>query len=248
VPYSKSSRYLVRSTSAYEITQKKQTKEIYAMAVITPELITSLGIVCAIGCSSCGSCTATFISGTYLSRYSPTLSKKNKKFDWLKPFIPIVISGVLAIYGFIIALLLCFQFPSITGTDTDLATSYKYLTAGLSVGLTCLYSGGSMSNFLQDFINVHSQPLMNNCTITNSSTGIAVSACDANDSSTTVRPDSMTDPLLPSALRCAGNKGVPRPATDNSLPEPTIQFFMVLVFIEAIGLYGFIIALVLIFM
>jgi F0F1-type ATP synthase membrane subunit c/vacuolar-type H+-ATPase subunit K len=43
----------------------------------------------------------------------------------------------LAIYGFIIAVLLGFKYQSFESTPPDLMTGFKYLAAGLSVGWAC---------------------------------------------------------------------------------------------------------------
>jgi ATP synthase proteolipid subunit len=215
------------------------------MTFINPELLTFLGIISAIGFSLNGSSYASSNSGAYITRY---LSSKTviAKSDWWKPLIPIVISGVLAIYGFIIALLLCFKFQTFT-TDTiesDRATSYKYLAAGLSVGLSCLHSGSAIHDFLQDFIYFYSAgPMIGKDTTTTTITEPAEPSLTLRESQ-----NPLEAPLISSMdRRTISSKGIPT-TTVTSLPEPTIHFCMVLVYLEAIGLYGFIIALVLIHM
>lgn len=113
-------------------------------------------------------------------------------------FLPIIIAGVLAIYGIIIAVLLCGQ------TDISEADGYKNFSAGLCVGLACLTSGCGMARFLEK----HMMPT----TATNRRSG-------------------QEEPLI-------GTSSPQMVATSWSL-------LMVMVFLEAIGLYGLIVALIL---
>lgn len=149
------------------------------------------------------------IGGTYL--YASPCK------DMWKAAIPIVISGVLAIYGLIIATLLALSIKTV-----DTVGGYKNLAAGLSVGLACFWSGMSMTGFLADSL-YNSSP-------------------DRDDRETTSTHVNLSNrmhvPLLSPALRT-------RNAADMPVPVPTLRFCIVLVFLEAIGLYGFIVALLL---
>ena len=179
---------------------------------MSPELLTSIGIASALFFSFYGSAMASAVSGTFLNA-SPCK-------DMWKAAIPIVISGVLAIYGLIIATLLAFNMKSVSN---DSAAGYKNLAAGLSVGFACLFSGLSMVIFLTDVL------------YNNYNTG------QERDERETASPhvnltNRMQVPLLTPTLRT-------RNVTD--VPVPTVRFCMVLVFLEAIGLYGFIVALLL---
>ncbi len=213
------------------------------MAFITPELLTCVGIACAIGMSSQGSANASSQSGSYMARYiaSQTPSSTNV----VKPFIPIIISGVLAIYGFIVALLLCFKFASFESTPPDIGTGYKYLAAGLSVGSSCLWSGSGLSDFLRDYIYLYSpNPYVNK----SSSTGAAAARAGNNGNETdSVTVNSNTDSLVEPLL--FGSSDQRKNAVVESMkafPESNIHFCFTLVYLEAIGLYGLIVAIVLI--
>ena len=222
------------------------------MAFMTPELLTCVGIVCAIGLSSQGSAMASSASGSYLSRYnhsvasSPTTpsTTTGNLGSFLKPFIPIIISGVLAIYGFIVALLLCFKFASFESTPPDIGTGYKYLAAGLSVGLSCLWSGSGLAGYLMDYIYLYSP---NACVNKSISSGTAAATRTGNTGSetdsVTVSSNSLVEPLLFGSSDQRKNAVV---ESMKEFPEPTIHFCMTLVYLEAIGLYGLIAALVLI--
>ncbi len=59
---------------------------------------------------------------------------------------PVIISGVLALYGVIVGTLLALKL-SPTSTMITTVEGYKNLCAGLSVGLACLASGVGMGNY-----------------------------------------------------------------------------------------------------
>jgi V-type H+-transporting ATPase proteolipid subunit len=61
-------------------------------------------------------------------------------------FVPIIISGVLAIYGIIISVLLAGKMET---SDLAAADGYRNLSAGLSVGLACCASGFGIAKFLK---------------------------------------------------------------------------------------------------
>jgi V-type H+-transporting ATPase proteolipid subunit len=155
------------------------------------QLLTGLGAAISIFLSSAGACAASVPSGLFALR-----SKG------VQGFFPIIISGVLAIYGCIIAVILSGKINQSDLAETD---GYRHLSAGLAVGLACLASGLGMARFVDMYMNSSS----------------------------------------PS-----------RPATSSSMEEPLVgtaaarlqvsyRFLMVLVFIEAIGLYGLVVALLL---
>merc|ERR1712076_363659 len=68
-----------------------------------------------------------------------------------KSIIPVVMSGILGIYGLIIAVLLTIKLKPVTYDDESLGKPdswtinyylcYRYLSAGLCCGLPCLASG-----------------------------------------------------------------------------------------------------------
>lgn len=61
--------------------------------------------------------------------------------------VPVVIAGVLALYGVIIWYLLTSKINS--NDEISLVDGYKFLSAGLSVGLACLASGMGMGLYLR---------------------------------------------------------------------------------------------------
>jgi F0F1-type ATP synthase membrane subunit c/vacuolar-type H+-ATPase subunit K len=239
------------------------------MSFVTPELLTCLGIVFALGLSTNGSSIASSVSGVYITRYynrsaavveasstitTTTTSSKNDMWlyftNFVKPFIPIIISGVLAIYGLIIAVLLGFKFQSFvtsSSTPPDLMTGYKYLAAGLSVGWACNSSGYGLQNYLNDYVMLYAPPYAVSTAGNNNNNNNIIIRKNAmtgtnnmNDDNTT-ESASLVEPLLTNTQHKDNiETGI------STFPEPTIHFCMTLVYLEAIGLYGFIVALLLI--
>ena len=154
-----------------------------------PELLTGLGAAAAVFFSSLGAAIASAHSGVFAIRGKS-----------MKDFLPIIIAGVLAIYGIIIGVILCGKFKD----EITPAYGYRYLSAGLSVGLACLASGYGMSLFIKDMNERQKQQV-------------------------TARTGE-NQPLL-------GNGEVAVAQTNH------VKLFMVLVYLEAIGLYGLIVAL-----
>ena len=75
----------------------------------------------------------------------------------VKSYIPIVMSGVLAIYGLIVSLLIVLKISEHQG-DKDVTvarTSDALMAAGLVTGFTNLFSGLTMG-FISDKANLHS--------------------------------------------------------------------------------------------
>jgi ATP synthase proteolipid subunit len=178
---------------------------------MSPELLTSIGIASAICFSFYGSGLSGSIGGIYLYQ-SPC------KEMW-KAAIPIVISGVLAIYGLIIAILLALNMNTVSN---DTVAGCKNLSAGLSVGFACCWSGFSMETFLSNALY-------------GSESGVD----ERESASSHVNlKNRMQMPLLSPACRT-------RNVTDMLVPVPTVRFCMVLVYLEAIGFYGFLVAILL---
>lgn len=167
-----------------------------------PDLMTGLGAALSIFLSSAGSCYASVPAGIYLVRRSPFLG--------FKAVFPIVVTGVLAIYGAIVGVILSARFGGDGVSDED---GYRNLAAGLIVGLACLASGSGMGKFLD-------RHLMS----------------------------SEFDPPAPGGRR---NSEVERPLLHEATTQPADQcnfwvFMSAIVFLEAIGLYGLIVALLVI--
>ena len=168
---------------------------------IDPELLTGLGAAAALFFCSLGSALASVQAGKYAMR-----SKAG-----VLAFSPIVIAGVLAIYGVIVAVLLSGKIGG------DNLNGYRNVSAGLAVGFACLASGLGMAGFLEDSLR---SP--NTTTVAE---GSPVSEMHA--------------PLVPGLHSNSGAKFV-------MIEPPSVRFLMCMVFIEAIGLYGLIVALILI--
>lgn len=165
-----------------------------------PKLLTGLGAALSIFLSGTGSAIASAHSGTYAIRSQDT--------QGIKGLVPIVISGVLSIYGIIVSVILSSKFQNELLTPEN---GYRNLSAGLSVGLACWASGWGMAKFLKQ--------------------------CNEHGQSSTPVSSELTQPLVAAGVP-ASAKLVP--------PAPNAIFVMVMCFLEAIGLYGLIVALVLI--
>ena len=160
---------------------------------LDPQLLTGLGAALAIFLTAYGAAIASSHSGVFAVRGS----------DY-KAFAPIVISGVLAIYGIIVAVLLV---GKLNQSEISQVDGYRNLSAGLTVGLACCASGLGLAKFMQQ-INDHHH------STTASSSG----------------PES--EPLI-------GRRIV----ATNQAPVNFLHLCLSLVFLEAIGLYGLIVAL-----
>jgi len=90
-----------------------------------PTLMTALGAVVALSLSTMGAAVASATSAAY------AMSSR----EGVKSFVPIIISGVLGIYGLIVAVILSNQMHGGT-TDLTSADGYRNFTAGLAVGFT----------------------------------------------------------------------------------------------------------------
>mmetsp|Transcript_7692 Transcript_7692/g.21901 ORF Transcript_7692/g.21901 Transcript_7692/m.21901 type:complete len:170 (+) Transcript_7692:101-610(+) len=163
---------------------------------IDPQLLTGLGAALSIFLASAGSAIASSHSGIYAVRGKD-----------LKAFPPIIISGVLAIYGIIVSVILVGKFKD----DMTQTEGYRNLSAGLSVGLACCVSGLGMASFMRQ-INEHS---------TVPSPPI-----------TSDTPE--REPLVGRRM----NGGI-----NAHEPVNFIHLLLSLVFLEAIGLYGLVVAL-----
>jgi V-type H+-transporting ATPase proteolipid subunit len=160
---------------------------------IDPELLTGLGAALAVFLSSTGAAIASSHSGIFAMRSNS-----------FKDFVPIVISGVLAIYGIIVGVLLCGKFNG----EMNAVDGYRNVSAGLSVGLACWASGYGMASFIRQ--------------------------CNEGKAAST-RPTGSGErqPLLNGSG--VGEVAVAHPSF--------VKLVFVMVFLEAIGLYGLIVAL-----
>jgi len=157
------------------------------MADSLPILFTQLGAALSIGLCAIGSAYGTSKSGLGLTPVSKegenqelmnAAETPQHKVPIMKQFISIIISGVIAIYGLIIAVIINAK------RNPSYETGYSCFGAGLSMGLCGLASGIALGTF--------------------------------------------------------GERAVRRASRDPSFYVPMV---LVLIFIEAIGLYGLIVAL-----
>lgn len=183
-------------------------------AAASPDLLTALGAAMAIFLCSAGSAVASAQGGLFALHTS-----SSTHFFW--SFAPIIIGGVLAIYGIIVAIILSGKLSS-AGNESTMTEQegYKNLSSGLAVGLACLSSGFGMAKFLSSYME------KNRGTV-KPSTAAADSFPQHNSSD--------AQPLLDQQAGLMTGEAFP----------VTWKFLMVLCYLEAIGLYGLIVALIL---
>ena len=162
---------------------------------INPELMTGLGAAASVFLSSAGSAYASIHGGEFALK-SPY---------GFVGFSPIIIGGVLSIYGLIVAVLLGGKMGNSTLEETD---GYRNLSVGLSVGLACLCSGVGLGKFIKTSMTSH----------------VALGQ----------EADAATRPLLGGASTQAV-----------AFPKSIVRILLCLCFLEAIGLYGLIVGLIL---
>ena len=167
---------------------------------LDPQLWTTIGCGLAVFMSASGSGIASASGATYAM----------KGLD-LKSFVPIVIAGVLAIYGLIIGYMLAMKAGD---ADMTVVEGYKNFGAGLVVGGATYASGWGMSVFV-DNMN-YNGPYKASSTSTSEGT-----------------TDEATTPLLGSVR--AGEA----PYSKSQFTTMVVS----MIYLEAIGLYGLIIAL-----
>ena len=170
----------------------KPNRTARATVMMNPQLLTGLGAVLSIFFSAVGTSLASIPAGLFLV----------KSQNGIAPFAPIVIAGVLAIYGTILAIILCGKMNNMDLSEVD---GCRHFTAGLAVGLACLASGYGMAEFLKKNL-----------------------VGTKEDQQSSDIPEHEQELLV---------------RTRSGPTKPTIKFLMVLVFLEAIGLYGLIVGL-----
>lgn len=158
----------------------------------SPHLLSGLGAALAMFLSAAGSSAASVPAGIFAQNAVGLMG-------WA----PVMISGVLAIYGCIIGVIVS---HNLMNDDMTEAEGYRNLSAGLAVGLTCLASGLGLAHYINTYMKQQQARL-----------------------STSSNHNELHDGLI------SVNLG--KPVT------PTWRFLAVLAFIEAIGLYGLIVAL-----
>ena len=165
-------------------------------------LFIGLGAAMAIGLSGAGTALAAPSAAVFAMRH-------HRHQPFYVAWAPMVISGVLSLYGLIIGVMLATRTLQISDNPADESyipkdTGYRLFASGLVVGLPCLVSGAGMGTFLHRF-------------------GMQDVAFKM------PAPTGEEQPLMSSAT--------------SKQMIPAWAFIMNLAFIEAIGLYGLIIAL-----
>jgi len=134
-------RFIVSSNTIES--QKRCTHPISLLLfnmTLDPQLLTGVGCAASIFLCAAGSAYASSYSGVYAMRSSD-----------IKGFAPIVISGVLAIYGIIVSVMLAFKLNNLSADSImTQGEGYRNLSAGLSVGFACLASGVGMAFFIKE--------------------------------------------------------------------------------------------------
>jgi hypothetical protein len=116
---------------------------------MSPELLIGLGASLSIFLASAGSVIASVPSGVFAARC-------NDDSCW-KPYSAIIISGVLAIYGIIVSVVLTGKMNYTTDSLTE-EDGFKALTAGLCKFMRFRVKIGEENRF--DFLTVHSMSLL----------------------------------------------------------------------------------------
>ena len=189
------------------------------------ELLNAIGAASAVFLASAGSAYASAHSGRFALRTHRVLG--------LKSLIPIIISGVLAIYGLIIGVILVHKFEGDEPiSDSD---ACRYLAGGLLVGFACLSSGVGMGLFLQPPRHHGPFPLPSPPAPPLPPTG-AAATIGVGGGEAASGHGGITEPLL-------SMMGPPPPPPIPHDGKGFVTMVLVFIFLEAIGLYGLIVAL-----
>eukprot|EP00534_Pseudo-nitzschia_fraudulenta_P001644 CAMPEP_0201116508 /NCGR_PEP_ID=MMETSP0850-20130426/765_1 /ASSEMBLY_ACC=CAM_ASM_000622 /TAXON_ID=183588 /ORGANISM="Pseudo-nitzschia fraudulenta, Strain WWA7" /LENGTH=197 /DNA_ID=CAMNT_0047380601 /DNA_START=115 /DNA_END=708 /DNA_ORIENTATION=+ len=183
-----------------------------------PRFLTGMGCALSIFLSAAGSAVASAHAGIYAikradNRYLPAL-------------VPIIVAGVLAIYGSIVSYLLMRKLEQANGDGITEIEGFRFLAAGLSVGLATLSSGWGMAIYLKQ---LNGQGILVAPSATSDATSGASEASPLLGSSATPPPEGDVLAALDVYGETAFTKTV-----------------LSLIYLEAIGLYGLVVALFLI--
>jgi len=178
-----------------------------------PQLLTSLGAVSAVFFTAAGS--------AYASAHGGMFAIRNFEFFRLKAFVPMMQAGVLALYGLIVGIMLHRRISYSSAANGSEEAGYRNLASGLIVGAACLCSGLGMGLFLR-----------------------VENECRKKGVTTTPSPPESVDARQrtgPAEPLLAPPPGVVGPEDGNK--HKYIALIVSLVYLEAIGLYGLIVAL-----
>jgi V-type H+-transporting ATPase proteolipid subunit len=142
----------------------------------------------------------------------------------IKNIIPIVMAGVLGIYGLIVAVIITQAISSPSGdgyTTYSLYSGYAHLAAGLCCGCSCLAAGGTIG-IIGD-VGVQCFGLKASGGKRSWSTGEGANPNDAGD----------------------GGAGMDMAVTQDAANKLYVGLLIMLIFAEALALYGLIVALIL---
>eukprot|EP00538_Stauroneis_constricta_P004991 CAMPEP_0119546242 /NCGR_PEP_ID=MMETSP1352-20130426/745_1 /TAXON_ID=265584 /ORGANISM="Stauroneis constricta, Strain CCMP1120" /LENGTH=239 /DNA_ID=CAMNT_0007590923 /DNA_START=82 /DNA_END=801 /DNA_ORIENTATION=+ len=221
--------------------------------ISNPVLLTGFGIYMALYLSISGSSSASARSGWYavagIKYHNESSSNKASSFpSKFKYYIPIIISGVLGIYGLIVATLLV---GKISDSEHEITTKegIRYMFAGLAVGGCCNASGFAISDFVGNLMYNAAEatapkPTTKDGDVKNDET---TTAAATDDSGRYHEDESSFASMGRALLQGRSNK---KDTTSRGVAvvsqEPSIAMLVSLVFMEALGLYGLVVALCLI--
>eukprot|EP00977_Amphora_coffeiformis_P027670 scaffold34630_cov185-Amphora_coffeaeformis.AAC.16 len=187
-----------------------------------PYLLTSIGAAAAISFSCLGSAMASCVAASYAMALKGWASH-----------VPIIISGVLGIYGLVVGAALVSKLRNSANHDDAMGEleGYANLAGGLAVGLPCYASGMALAGFLSDSLYREDEYY------------------DLDGDNHSANTPKLYRSLLPSAAVTTTTTTAASGPQNRRLKNPrpvTVKFVMMLVFLEALGLYGLIVALLLI--
>jgi F0F1-type ATP synthase membrane subunit c/vacuolar-type H+-ATPase subunit K len=204
------------------------------METTVPSILAGLGIAFAVGLSASGSATASTAAAPYLVSGGNNNNNNNEQMFYA--MCPIVISGVLAIYGLIVGIIAS-QAMNEAKDSLSIVEGGRIFAAGLTVGWSCVASGDGLASFLSNYW---------------------YNSGGCSDEGNTIRCTKVVDPKEEALLvdpkekapliDRSSNNNYQRHSTKRRLvgdaPIMNLRFIMSLVFLEAIGLYGLIVALI----
>eukprot|EP00525_Craspedostauros_australis_P001616 CAMPEP_0198110260 /NCGR_PEP_ID=MMETSP1442-20131203/2274_1 /TAXON_ID= /ORGANISM="Craspedostauros australis, Strain CCMP3328" /LENGTH=220 /DNA_ID=CAMNT_0043766235 /DNA_START=1898 /DNA_END=2560 /DNA_ORIENTATION=+ len=211
----------------------------FAALLKEPIFLTCFGIFCAMYCAAMGATTGSAQAARFLINSGhPASANATSKMEKLKYLIPIIISGVVGIYGLIISIILVGKLSN--GETMTLAQGIRNMFAGMVVGGACNTSGYAMACIVDGVCS----PYMGSESVGKEKKEDTATAPDDSDEDNAGTYGS--DGKLAGMGRAllggrAGNRQ--RWLADNKNVELSWQLVVSLVFVEALALYGLVVAL-----